>query len=428
MPDSGRPVDRTVALPGRRGLLLSSAFLVASACAAPSGTGPVAAPPGPRVVEDRRPRTPPPALMELSGTAVPVLGEAVTGDLGDLLSALDRSISWFEKPSSREAFPHSGITHARAQASVRAFRELVARHGGGPRLAAAVRETFVFYSSTGHDGRGNVLFTGYYSPTFRASRQRTEQYRYPLYVRPPDLVVDASTGQTLGRRRGDRLVPYPTRREIEEGRLLKGLEIAWLSDPLEAYLIHVQGSAALELSDGAVLRLAYAGSNGREYVSVARELQRDGKLREDELSLDEVLAYFDAHPEERTPYLQRNPRFIFFREEKSSSWPAGSLGVQLTPLRSLATDKEAFPPGGVALVTTRVSGPDAVARWTERFFLDQDTGGAIKSAGRADIYYGVGADAEKRAGQQYSDGRLYYLIIKPELEHSWRVEASDGAR
>lgn len=427
MSGSHRQLDGTAGSAAHACLLLGIAALAASACAPPSGTGPVAAPPGPRV-EAGRPRTPSATLIELSETAAPALGKAVAGDLGDLLTALDRSIAWFERPSSREAFPRGGITHARAQASVRAFRALVARHGGGARLAEAVRETFVFYSSSGHDARGTVLFTGYYSPTFRGSRRRTEEFRYPLYARPADLVVDRSTGQTLGRRSGDGIVPYPGRKEIEEKRLLEGLEIAWLRDPVEAYLIHVQGSAALELDDGGVLRLAYAGSNGREYVSVARELQRDGKLREDELSLDEVLAYFEAHPEERTPYLQRNPRFIFFREEESSDWPAGSLGVQLTPLRSLATDKGVFPPGGVALVRTRVAGPDGEVRWTERFFLDQDTGGAIKSAGRADIYYGVGAEAEKRAGQQYSDGTLHYLIIRPELVPWWGGEDGDGDR
>lgn len=423
----GRP-DGTPNPAGFRYAVLGVAALAASSCSPPAGTGPVAAPPVPRAAVAAPPATapapPPAALVETSGSAVPVLGAAGAGDLDGLLTALDRSLEWFEKPSSRQAFPRGGITHARAEASVRAFRALAARYSARPQLADAIRESFVFYASSGHDERGNVLFTGYYSPTFRASRQRTGEYRYPLYSRPADLVVDRSTGQTLGRRRGAGVTPYPTREEIEEGRLLEGLEIAWLRDPVEAYLVHVQGSAALELVDGSVLRVAYAGSNGREYVSVARELQRDGKLRDDELSLDEVLAYFESHPEERTRYLHRNPRYIFFREERDSNWPAGSLNVPLTPLRSLATDKALFPPGGVVLVATRIPEPDGRNRWVERLLVDQDAGAAITSAGRADIYYGVGAEAGKRAGQQYSEGRLYYLFIRPELVSAWQRSES----
>ncbi|HZD04324.1 MAG TPA: 3D domain-containing protein, partial [Longimicrobiales bacterium] len=133
-----------------------------------------------------------------------------------------------------------------------------------------------------------------------------------------------------------------------------------------------------------------------------------------------VLAYFRSHPEDRATYLHRNPRYIFFREEKNPDWPAGSLNVPVTPLRSLATDKALFPPGGVVLVATRVAGADGRARWVERLLVDQDAGRAIESAGRADIYYGVGAEAGERAGRQYSEGQLYYLFIKPDLVDSWQ--------
>jgi membrane-bound lytic murein transglycosylase A len=132
-----------------------------------------------------------------------------------------------------------------------------------------------------------VLFTGYYEPVFRASRVRTEQFRYPLYRLPPDF---------------DRWArPHPTRAELETRDWLKGLEIAWLADPFEAFLVHVQGSARLDLGQGQVLTVGYAGKTDRPYTSVGRELVRDGKMKLEEVTLQSLQAYFRQHPHELSP-------------------------------------------------------------------------------------------------------------------------------
>jgi membrane-bound lytic murein transglycosylase A len=335
------------------------------------------------------------------------------------LAALEQSLSWFEKPSSRDYFPAAGVTHERAWASVYAFRELMLHATDAIELARWIHEEFEIYESVGGDGGGTVLFTGYYSPAFAGSLSRSQEYRYPLYRRPDDLVSDTETGETLGRRIGGRIVPYPTRAEIERSGMLSGGELVWLRDRFEAYLVHVQGSAAITLSDGSVFRVGYHGNNGRDYVSVARQLVDDGKLGEDELSLEEVRAYFEAHPEDLDPYLRRNPRFVFFREDEGTDWPAGSLGVKVTALRTLATDKDVYPAGGVVLVITQTGDSSGRMRRFEQIMLDQDTGGAIRTAGRADIYYGVGPEAEALAGSQYAEGRLYYLFLKPERVREW---------
>ena len=201
--------------------------------------------------------------------------------------------------------------------------------------------------------------------------------------------------------------------------MLAGSELAWLRDAFDAYLIHVQGSAALTLSDGSIMHVGYAGNNGHDYTSVALQLVADGKLPEDELSLPEVRAYFAAHPDDLIPYLRRNDRFVFFREERAEDWPAGSLGIPVTPLRSVATDKEQFPPGGVLLVVTDVSVERGGRRRLTRFMLDQDTGGAIVSPGRADLYFGIGDEAERLAGGQYAEGRMYYLFLRPDRVSAW---------
>jgi len=429
------------------GALLAAALLALLGCQPPMGSGPVAGTPHPvpraeeepAVEEPAQPARPTPpaeaapaagmlAFAPVSGDALPRLAGALAPDRTDLLEALDRSLDWFEKPSSRESFPLAGIEHAHAWASVAAFRHLMVEIRAPLELERRIGFEFDFFASLGGDGRGTVLFTGYYAPVFEGARQRDDVYRYPLYRLPRDLVVDSASGEVLGRRTGGAIVPYPTRAEIEASDLLRGGELVWLKDAFEAYLIHVQGSASVRLPDGSILRVGYAGNNGHDYVSVSRELLADGKLAEDEISLDEVRGYFAEHPADLTSYLRRNPRFIFFQEVDGSDWPAGSLGVKVTPLRSLAADKQLFPPGGVVFVVTRAPGTDGRMRWFEQFMLDQDSGGAIRSPGRADIYYGVGLEAERRAGGQYAEGQLYYLFLKPERLDYWLNRLSESNR
>ncbi len=409
-PAPARPLRGTVA--GRLGLALGVA--IAAACQPPAGPGPRG--PGRSA-----------ALERVAEDEVPSLAEALGGDRSDLLEALDRSLAWFAEGSSRAYFPRARVTHERAWASVYAFRALVSEVSDPRALERRIRREFDFYRSVGRDGRGTVLFTGYYAPMFPASRFREGAYRYPLYRLPEDVVTDPATGEVKGRRRADgRVEPYPTRAEIESTGMLRGRELAWLRDPFDAYLVQVQGSAALSLPDGTVMYVAYAGSNGREYRSVALELAADGKLSEEELSLESVRRYFREHPGEVERYLRRNPRFVFFREDDGSNWPVGSLGVKVTPLRSLATDRRLFPPGGVTLVVTRVADGSGGQRRFERFMLDQDAGAAIRSAGRADIYFGVGREAERRAGAQYAEGRLYYVFLKEGRVAEWRSRAEAG--
>ena len=432
-----RYVLRSDPVPGCVRVAAGLALLLVAACQPPSGAGPVAGPkerPAPvaepateggpetegRVEAVVRPAPGAPAFERVPESRKPDLTAAVRSDRTSLIVALDRSLEWFGKPSSAEYFPMGGITHEHARASVYALRELVRRLDDPEVLREQIAYQFDFYESNGSDGRGTVLFTGYYSPLFEASRTRGGRYQYPLYRLPADLVIDSATGETLGQRVGEGIMPYPTRAAIEVSGMLAGTELAWLSDPFEAYLVHIQGSAALRLRDGSTLRVGFAGTNGHDYVSVSRLMVQDGRIREDELSLDEVRGYFEANPEDLDRYLRRNPRFVFFREDDEANWPAGSLGVKVTPLRSIATDKALFPPGGVTLVVTHV--PDADGRLVrfESFMLDQDAGGAIRSPGRADIYFGVGREAERRAGDQYAEGRLYYLFLNDERLRAWR--------
>jgi membrane-bound lytic murein transglycosylase A len=342
-------------------------------------------------------------------------------DRAGLEQAIRHSLDYLSRPSSRHYFPYGPISHERAAASLRAFLDVLQTVRSPRELDDVIRARFDVYQSVGWDGSGTVYFTGYYSPIFDGRKTRDATFRYPLYALPPDLIKDAE-GQTLGRRTPDgRIVPYWTRREIEEQQPLEGCEIAWLKDPFEAYVVTVQGSTKLRLADGSLWELGYAGNNGHDYVSVGQRLVEDGVIDRDELSLQAMLAHFEAHPEQVATYCWQNPRFVFFHE--TTGGPFGSINVPVTPFRSLATDKSVFPRACLAFIDTQLptwDGNRVLTAPRAMFVLDQDTGGAIRAAGRSDLYMGVGPSAEALAGRTGSEGALYYLFVREEVAGAYR--------
>ena len=334
-------------------------------------------------------------------------------NLADLRQAIDNSRNYLRKPSSRQFFPVSGITHNQALESLDAFAEMLESGLRGQELNIAIRNKFDVYMSVGCDDNGTVLFTGYYTPIFNGSLRRTEKFKYPLYKQPDDLVKEPD-GEIRGRRLPDgTITPYPPRAVIEDSMMLRGKEIAWLSDPFEAYIAQVQGSAKLRLPDGKMTTVGYAGSNGLEYESVAQALVRDGKISGDKISLSAMIDYFKRYKDQVEKYIRRNPRFVFFK--KDGGPPLGCLNEPVTTLRSIATDKSIFPRASLTFISTTLPqavGSSVVNRLYSGFALDQDAGGAIRAPGRCDVYMGVGETAGKLAGQTYQEGRLYYLFLK----------------
>jgi len=207
--------------------------------------------------------------------------------------------------------------------------------------------------------------------------------------------------------------------------MLAGRELVYLSSRLDAYIIEVNGSAKLNMRDGATMYVGYAGTNGHEYTSVGGLLVEDGKLSGAKLSLPAIRQYFVQHPYELSSYIRRNDRFVFFSEYDGSRWPAGSMGFRVMPMRTLATDKAIFPRGSVVLVNTRMPGAIG-SRSFNQVMLDQDTGGAIRAAGRADIYIGIGREAEVLAGRQVAQGQMYYLLLKPDKVQPWYQRMNDS--
>jgi membrane-bound lytic murein transglycosylase A len=359
-------------------------------------------------------------LRKLDPKDYPDMREAFSDRVG-LERAIDKSIQYLSAASSQRVYP-SGlpgdtITHDQVLGSLLDMKKLLHTLRSGDEFQQNLLTRYDVYESIGYNDKGDVWFTGYFTPIYTGSRTPTAEYKYPVYRCPPDLAWNPVNGDILGRKMPDGSIqPYPTRSELMASGQLKGLEVVYLSDPLMAYIIQVQGSAMVNLVEGGSVFLGYDHKNGRDYRGLGSELVKDGKIDKKHLSLPAVLAYFQQHPEEREEYMMRNDSFAFLKEYPPAEWPSGSLGVQVTPQRSLATDKKIFPRASLTFVAVDKPTPDGNATVPYRgFLLDQDTGGAIRAAGRADIYMGIGAEAGKQAGQQFAKGQLYYVFLKPEL-------------
>ena len=335
-------------------------------------------------------------------------------DRESLIEAIDLTLSYFEKPSSKKYFPYLDISHERAIASLHAFRETLQNCTSGEELNRAIVEGFDVYRSVGWDGSGEMLFTAYCTPIYDARLERSDKFRFPLYGRPEELIKDEE-GMPIGWQRGDEIGPSPRRKDFDSGCLQgRGLEVAWLSDPFDLYVIQVQGSARLRMEDGTLMEVGYAGKTEYPYTSIGKQLVRDEKIARKDLCLRTIREYFHEHPEDLNRYVEQNDCYVFFRP--TTGGPFGSLGVKVTPTRTIATDKGVFPRGGVAFAVTKLPAMNGGKREGDRpftqFILDQDTGGGIRSAGRADIFLGTGPEAEATAGTVADEGRLYYIFVK----------------
>lgn len=326
-------------------------------------------------------------------------------DIDRLQEAIANSLNYMAKPSSKKFYPYGDITYEHAVRSLRELKNLVTSGLSPLQMNKVLREKFDTYISVGCDDQGAVLFTGYYTPIFDGSYIRTDRFKYPLYKPPTDLLKDPD-GTILGQRGPDgQIRQYLSREDIQNSHILAGNELVWLSDPFEVYVAHVQGSAKIRMQSGQLETVSYAAHNGWEYQSIVQKMIADGKLSAENINLKTMIDYFKFHPDEVDMYVNKNPRFVFFRSEKGD--PRGSINEPVIPFRTIATDKTIYPRAMFAFASVDLDRPVG-------FALDQDTGGAIRAAGRCDVYMGVGDHAGELAGGTYREGRLYYLFIKPD--------------
>jgi membrane-bound lytic murein transglycosylase A len=268
------------------------------------------------------------------------------------------------------------------------------------------------------DGADTGLVTGYYEPLLRGSRKKVGQFQTPLYKVPDDLITVELAGvypelkgmRLRGRLQGKKLVPYATREQIERADFA-GKELLWVDDPVEAFFLQVQGSGRVQLGDETV-RVAYADQNGHPYKSIGRYLVDKGELTVEQASAQGIKAWIAGHPTRMAELFNANPSYVFFREEKLPDpkvGPKGSLGVPLTPLRSVAIDATQLPLGAPVFLSTTHANSDMPL---QRLVMAQDTGGAIRGAIRVDYFFGFGTEAAENAGRMKQKGTVWVLMPK----------------
>jgi membrane-bound lytic murein transglycosylase A len=296
-------------------------------------------------------------------------------DWKSLETAISNSLQYYDRiPDARTFnFGNSIYTARELKESLLSFLGIIRSATSGESREERIRDTFDVYKSAGHSEDGEALFTGYYEPVLEGSLKRTGRYRYPIYRKPDDSIV-IDLGRFKGKFEGEQIVvrlengeivPYFSRKDIDEKGCLRdrGLEIAWVADPVDIFFLHIQGSGMIRLSD----------------------------------------------------ILNHNESYVFFRIVENG--PVGSLGVTLTSGRSIATDSRLYPKGALAFVRTRKPVLDSdgdIKAWVpfSRFVLNQDTGGAITGPGRVDLFCGRGKEAGIMAGHLKERGEVYFFVKK----------------
>ncbi len=239
-----------------------------------------------------------------------------------------------------------------------------------------------------------MLFTGYFEPELSGSRRQTDRFRHPLYKMPPEARAAN---------------PWLTRREILQSDVMKnrGLEIAWVDDPVELFFLQIQGSGRIRLPDNQYLRVGYGGANGHPYRSIGVELVRRGIFAAHQVSAQVIQNWVRRNPVAGEELLFHNPSYVFFREVSrvpADQGPLGAMNRSVTPMRSIAVDPAYYTLGAPVWIEKDGAGP------MRRLMIAQDTGSAIKGAQRADVFFGTGDAAGQAAGQLKDPGRMVTLL------------------
>jgi len=399
--------------------------LFVSACAPTVMPGPVSPPPG-----GVAPAARPPAVdQKLS--LIKTTFDKLPGWHGDrhfaAIAPLLRSCQSLAKRPDSQSIGRGAAAVAGTVARWRPVCAAAARvSSADPALARRFFEKwFDPYLATAN-GRTKGLFTGYFEMDLRGSWVRTAKYSTPIYRRPPDIVeadlgdfrADLKGRRLYGKLEKSRLVPYDSRADIDAGSIAnRKLELLWVDSAADAFFLHVQGSGRVVMEDGGIVRVGFAGRNGRPYRSIGGELIRRGELDRQRVSMQSIRGWLAEHPDRAAELMAANPSYVFFRIVAGAlkplapnQGPVGAAGVALTPGRSLAVDRRYIPFGlPVWLDTTDPLTPSQPLR---RIVITQDTGAAIKGPVRGDLFWGFGREAAARAGLMKQPGRYFLLLPK----------------
>jgi len=360
-------------------------------------------------------------LVQIPTALYPVFSDDLS--YNKLTKAIDQSLILLRKRPSKTLLGIAGTDYTVEQLvrSLLFFRTIIAKSPSPDQLNQLIKTYFDIFQASGLDGYNperTMLVTGYYQPVFHGSLVPTANYRYPVYGIPNSLVLrhDPLSGKKeIGRLDGGRFLKYWTRSEIKNEGRAAGYELVYLKNPLDAFLLHIQGSGLIKLPDGSTRGLHYAMKNGRQYKSIGKYMVKSNRMTLAESSIDTIRNYLNAHPQEIPEILNYNDSFIFF------AWSAnhdavGSLGRPLTSGRSIALDQNKFPAGALIFLRSKkpIVNKGYIDKWESfgRFVLAQDSGSAIRGSGRVDLFCGSGEQAGVIAGQMKEEGTMYILLLK----------------
>lgn len=360
---------------------------------------------------------PPLVLKPASFSDLPGWGASANAFYGPAGAAFDKTCARIMKADASKQFgpiPQAG-TYARWQPLC---AEFLARDKSND---LPVREFFeknfqpyAVYAGNEQDG----LFTGYYEAALHGSLTRDNTYRYPLYARPDDLVmVDLGEfrkelkGQRIaGRVKDGNLKPYESRAQIVAGQWPHNDKVlVWVDNAVDAFFVQVQGSGAVQLPDGKIMRIGYAGQNGHIYTAIGKELIRRGELTKENVSMDSIRQWLAAHPDQADEIMNTNESYVFFKTLDQDG-PNGGEGVALTAYHSLAVDRTEIPYGAPLWVD--IDYKAFAQNRIRNLMIAQDTGGAIIGPVRGDVFWGYGPFAEQMAGPMKAQGRYWILLPK----------------
>lgn len=337
---------------------------------------------------------PPPHSLALVATDFAALPGWSVDHIAEALPAFQRSCDAFARLGEESSVGRNGVAGTAGDWAPACAALAGVRPGDDAAAAQYFDDYFQPYVAL--DRSTDLgLFTGYYEMELDGARKPGGEYTVPLYKAPETPVTYS-------------------RAEIDAGALKdKKLELIWLKDPVDAFMLHIQGSGVIRLPDGTITRVGYAGNNGRDFVPIGKLMIQGGVVPKDKASMQSIRDWLRAHPKDGMAWMQKNPRYIFFRElpgdAASLPGPAGALGVTLTPTRSMAVDPAFLPLGVPVWLDTKA--PDGTP--LQRLMVAQDVGAAIKGPIRGDLFWGTGAPALEFAGRMKSNGRYYVLLPKP---------------
>ncbi|MCX7982016.1 MAG: MltA domain-containing protein [Syntrophales bacterium] len=344
-------------------------------------------------------------------------------DLRSLEEAIERSLRFFQTRGEQREYCFRDRCH-RGREFIVALGNMkgILAKAGEPwsEKEKAITEIFDFIPVS-----DNLIVTGYFEPILEGSLTKDERFRYPIY-RPPEDIVIVRLGKfnrkygndvLVGRLAKNEVVPFFSRKEIDVDKVLarRGLEIAWVDEPVELFFLHLQGSGKIRLRDGSFINVSYAQRNGRPYRSIATYMVEKGYVKSTETSHRHIKAFLKANPHLRDEILSYNESYIFFREVEEG--PVGALGVTLVSGRSVALDGDVYPPGAPLILKSRRPvrfEEDRPTMWESftRLVFHHDGGTAIKGPHRLDLFCGTGPQKELEAGSLKEPGKLILLLPK----------------